>query len=47
MNNELKEILFDILEILSRINNNHDTGTTNYINEIYDKVENLEVKEDE
>lgn len=43
---DLKEILFDILNILSRINDNHDTGTTNYINEIYDKVENLEVKDE-
>lgn len=45
MNNDLKEILADILEILERINNNHDTGITNYINEIYDKVKNLEEKE--
>lgn len=45
MNNELKEILFNILNILSSIN--HDTVITNYINEIYNKVENLEVKEDE
>lgn len=44
---DLKEILFDILNVLSRINDNHDTGTTNYINEIYDKVENLEVTKDE
>lgn len=44
---DLKEILTDILNVLSRINDNHDTGITNYINEIYDKVENLEVKEDE
>lgn len=43
--NDLKEILTDILNVLSSINDNHDTGTTNYINEIYDKVENLGVKE--
>lgn len=46
MNNEIKDILTDILEILSRINNNHDTGITNYIHEIYDKIENLEVKDE-
>ena len=45
--NDLKEILTDILEILCRINNNHDTGVTNYIKETYDKVENLQVKENE
>lgn len=45
--NDLKEILTDILEILSYINNNHDTRVTNYINEIYDKVKKLEVLEDE
>lgn len=45
--NDLKEILADILEILSYINNNHDTCITNYINEIYDKIKKLEVLEDE
>ena len=45
--NDLKEILIDILNVLNYMNNNHDTGTKNYINELYDKVENLEVTKDD
>ena len=44
MTSDLKEILADILEILERINNN-DTCIKDYINETYNKVKNLEVKE--
>ena len=47
MNENIKEILLGILSVLSLINNNYDSGTSNLINELFEQIENLGDEDDE